>query len=141
MNPVVRNILAVLAGVVVGSFVNSALVNLGPSVFPLPEGADVSTLEGLKTSMPLFRPINFLPPFLGHALGTLVGAFIAAKLAASHVNRIALGLGGFFLVGGVTAAYMFGGPVWFIVADLALAYIPMAYLGGRLAGTGRTARA
>lgn len=136
MNPILRNVLAVVAGVVVGAFVNSALVNIGPSVIPLPEGADVSTMEGLSESMHLFKPVNFLPPFVAHALGTLVGAFLAAKIAASHAMKLALGIGAFFLLGGIAAAMMLGGPTWFIVTDLVLAYIPMGWLGGRLAGAG-----
>ena len=137
MNSVVRNILAVLAGLVAGSFVNIALVNIGPIVVPLPEGADVSTMETLRDSMALFTPANFLFPFLGHAVGTLAGAFVAAKLAASHPMKLALGIGVFFLVGGIAAIQMIGGPLWFQAADLLAAYIPMGYLGGMLAGATR----
>lgn len=138
MNTVVRNVLAVLAGIVVGSLVNMALVNLGPSIIPLPEGADVSTAEGLRESMRLFTPANFIFPFLAHALGTLAGAYLAARLAASHAVKLALGIGVFFLIGGIVAAIMLGGPLWFIVADLLLAYIPMGYLGAVLAGATRS---
>ncbi|NNF03520.1 MAG: hypothetical protein HKN17_03550 [Rhodothermales bacterium] len=137
MNPVLKNVLAVVAGVVVGAFVNSALVNIGPYIVPLPEGADVSTMESLSESMHLFRPVNFLMPFLAHAIGTLVGAFVAAKVAASHAMKLALGIGAFFLLGGIAAAMMLGGPAWFIALDLILAYIPMGWLGARLAGAGR----
>ncbi len=133
MNPLARNILATVAGLAVGSVVNMALVTVGPHVIPLPEGADVSTMEGLRDSMKLFTPVNFLPPFLAHALGTLVGAFLAAKLAASHPMRCALFVGAFFLIGGIAAANMLGGPMWFNITDLVLAYIPMGLLGGFLA--------
>ncbi len=139
MNPILKNILAVVAGLVAGSLVNIGLVNLGPSVIQLPEGADISTMEGLAESMKMFTPANFLFPFLGHALGTLVGAFIAAKFAASHAGKLALGVGAFFLMGGISAVVMLGGPLWFKIADLALAYIPMGYLGGMLAGVKRNA--
>ena len=137
MTTVARNVLAVLAGVVVGSLVNMGLVNIGPLVVPLPEGADVSTREGFRTSMDLFTPVNFVFPFLAHALGTLAGAFVAAKLAASHSAKLAIGIGVVFLIGGIAAASMLGGPLWFIVADLLVAYIPMAYLGAILAGATR----
>lgn len=136
MNPTVKNIIAVVAGVVAGSIVNSAIVNVGPSIIPLPEGADVSSMESLAESMHLFTFWNYVPPFLAHALGTLVGAFLAVKLAASHHGQIALGLGVFFLIGGVVAASMIGGSMIFIVVDLVFAYIPMAILGQRLAGGG-----
>ena len=134
MNPVVKNIIAVVAGVVVGSIVNMALVNIAPYVIPIPEGADVSTMEGVRESMKLFKPVNFIFPFLAHALGTLVGAFVAAKFSASHHVKFALGIGAFFLLGGIAAASMLGGPLWFIVTDLVLAYIPMGFLGAFLAG-------
>jgi hypothetical protein len=137
MKPIAKNILAVLAGIIVGSIVNMGLVTIGPLVVPLPEGADVSTMEKLRDSMKLFTPVNFAVPFVAHALGTLVGAFVAAKLAASHPLKLAIGVGVFFLVGGIAAAFMLGGPVWFIVADLLVAYIPMSYLGAVLAGATR----
>lgn len=134
MNSMTRNVLAVIVGLVVGGVVNMSLVNVGPSVIPLPAGADVTTMEGLQQSMKLFAPKNFLFPFLAHALGTLVGAFIAAKLAASHSIRCAMIVGFVFLVGGISMVYMVGGPLWFIATDLLLAYLPMGYLGGLVAG-------
>ena len=133
MSPLIKNILAVVVGFMVGSVVNIALVNLGPMMIPLPEGADVSSMETLRQSMKLFAPTNFLFPFLAHALGTLVGAFVAAKLAASHPLKLALFIGVFFFIGGAMMVKMVGGPLWFIVADLVLAYIPMALLGSKLA--------
>ena len=42
-------------------------------------------------------------------------------------------IGGFFLLGGIAAVRMFGGPLWFQLGDLLLAYLPMAYLGAVLA--------
>lgn len=133
MNPIVRNILAVLAGAFIGAVVNSGLVNIGPSIIPPPEGADLTTMEGIKASMELFEFKNFIFPFLAHAIGTLVGAFVAAKIAVSHKMKFALGIGAFFLLGGIAAMMMIGGPLWFNILDLLVAYIPMGYLGGKLA--------
>jgi hypothetical protein len=45
-------------------------------------------------------------------------------------------IGAFFLAGGIGAAVMLGGPLWFIVTDLVLAYLPMGFLGAKLAGRG-----
>lgn len=137
MTRIARIVLAVLAGAVVGSLVNMGLVNIGPFVVPLPEGADVSTMEGLRDSMRLFSPVNFGFPFLAHALGTLVGAFLASKLAASHATKLGIGVGLLFLIGGIAAAVMLRGPLWFILGDLLVAYIPMGYLGAVLAGANR----
>ena len=133
MNPILRNVLGVIVGVFIGSIVNMALVNIGPMVFPPPEGADITTMEGLKETMHLFKPANFIFPFLGHALGTLVGAFIAAKIAANNKDKFALAIGVFFLAGGITMWQTVPGPTWFNVLDLVVAYIPMGWLGGKLA--------
>ena len=141
MSPVVRNILAAIAGIVVGSVVNMALVTIGPSVIPAPPGADVTTAEGLRASIALFTPRNFVFPFLAHSMGTLAGAFVVAKFAASHHLKFAMAIGVFFLAGGITAVVMFGGPLWFTMTDVLLAYLPMGYLGAELAGRTSVERA
>ena len=133
MNPIVKNVLAILAGALIGSIVNMGLINVSGSIIPPPEGADVTTMEGLKASIHLFQPKHFVFPFLAHALGTFVGAYIAARLAANNKMRLALGIGVLFLVGGISVALTLPSPLWFILLDLILAYIPMAWLGGRLA--------
>lgn len=133
MKPIARNALALIIGIIIGSVVNMAFVQLGPLIIPLPDGADVSTMEGVKKSMDLFQPANFLFPFLAHAVGTLTGAFITAKLAFSYRKKLGMAVSGFFLVGGITAASMIGGPGWFNAADLILAYIPMGWLGVKMA--------
>lgn len=133
MNPIVKNILAVVVGAVVGSVVNMALITVSGKVIPPPAGADITTMEGLQAALPLFEPKHFIFPFLAHALGTLVGAFLAARIAANNKMRFALGIGVLFLIGGISNAFMLPAPLWFIVADIVLAYMPMAYLGGKLA--------
>jgi hypothetical protein len=137
VRPVVRNTLAVVAGLVLGSVVNMGLIMLSGKVIPPPAGADVTTMEGLKASIHLFEPKHFLFPFLAHALGTLVGAFVAAKLAAGSGLVPPLVVGVLFLAGGVANVLMLPAPLWFDIVDLVGAYLPMAWLGARL-GRGRT---
>lgn len=133
MNPIVRNILAVIAGIVIGSIVNMTLITVSGSIIPPPEGADVTTMEGLKASMALFQPKHFIMPFLAHALGTLVGAVIAALVAGTRKMTFAMVIGCLFLIGGVINVILLPSPVWFAILDVVGAYIPMAYLGGKLA--------
>ena len=133
MNPVIKNILAVIAGVIIGGIVNMGIVNIGGSIIPPPEGADVTTMEGLAASMQLFEPRHFIMPFLAHALGTLVGAAVAGLIAASHKMKIALGIGAFFLIGGIVMVISVPSPTWFAALDLIVAYLPMGYLAGKFA--------
>ncbi len=134
MHPILRNSLAVFAGLIVGSVVNTVIVVVGPMVIPPPEGVDLTDPEKFSESLKLLQPVHFIAPWLAHALGTLAGAFVAAKLAASSGMKLALGIGAFFLTGGIMMVAMHGGPIWFAIVDLAGAYLPMAYLGGKLAG-------
>lgn len=133
MHPILRNILAILAGVVAGSAVNMGIIMVSGSIIPPPNGADVTTTEGLIASMHLFEPKHFIFPFLAHALGTFAGAFLAAFIAANHKIKLALGIGVFFLAGGIASVMMLPSPTWFTVLDLTAAYIPMAFLAGKLA--------
>lgn len=132
MHPILKNSLAVVAGVVIGSAVNMTLITLGGKIVSAPEGVDVTTMEGLKKGMHLFKPINFLFPFLAHALGTFVGALFAAVIAANNKMTFAMVIGGLFLIGGIGNVFMLPSPTWFTVTDLLGAYIPMAYIAGKL---------
>lgn len=135
MNPILKNILAVIAGVILGGIVNMSLVTLGPSIIPPPAGVDMMTAEGLAEGMRLMTPKHFIFPFLAHALGALVGAFTAVKLAVSHHLKLALGIGALFLIGGMMMIQMIPDtPTWFAALDLIGAYLPMSWLGAKLAG-------
>lgn len=134
MNPIIRNILAVVAGAIIGGVVNSGLIILSPTVIPLPDGVNPMVMEDLKANMHLFETKHFIMPFLAHALGTLVGAFITAKLAANNHMILAMIIGALFMVGGIFNIMELGGPTWFTILDLAVAYFPMAFLGWKLAG-------
>ena len=128
-----RNLLALVIGLMIGSAVNMGVIMIGGKLIPPPEGVDVTNMESLADSMHLFKPVNFITPFLAHALGTLVGAFVASKIAIAHNMKISLLVGVFFLVGGFYTAQQLPTPDWFNGLDLLLAYIPMAWLGGKWA--------
>ena len=134
MKRIVMTVVAVVAGVVLGGLVNMGLVMVGGVLIP-PPGGVAETMEGFRQNLSSYQPIDFLFPFLAHAMGTLAGAFVAAKIAGRHTILLGLIIGVFFLLGGILMVVMVGGPVWFIASDLILAYLPMGYLGARLAGT------
>jgi hypothetical protein len=133
MNPILRNIVAVVAGIVFGSVVNMGIIMVSGSIIAPPAGADVTTMEGLKESLHLFEPKHFLFPFLAHALGAFAGAWVAAKIAATYRMVFAMVIGCVFLVGGITNVILLPSPLWFSILDLGGAYMPMGYLGGKLA--------
>ncbi len=133
MNAILKNVLAVITGLIVGSLVNMGLVMISGSVIPPPEGADTSTMEGLKEAMHLFEAKHFIFPFLAHACGTFVGAFVATKIAVTHKLKFAIGVACFFFLGGTVNVSMLPTPLWYACVDLIGAYIPMAWLAFQLA--------
>ncbi len=132
MHPIISNILAVVAGLFIGSIVNMGIISVSGSIIAPPEGTDITTMEGLKAAVPLFQPKHFIFPFLAHALGTLVGAAVAARIAATYKSRWAMFIGAVFLLGGITNVAMLPAPLWYNVVDLVCAYLPMAWLGATL---------
>lgn len=135
MNSSLRNTLVVIAGLIAGGIVNMGIIMISGSIIPAPNGVDVTTMKGLKEVMHLFEPKHFLFPFLAHAIGTLIGAIIASKLAATKQKSMALIVGFIFLIGGSINVYMLPSPMWFNAIDLIGAYIPMAIIGWKLAGS------
>lgn len=132
MPTLLRNVLAVVAGIVVGGAVNTALIAVSPSIIPPPAGVDVSNAESLSKAIHLFEPRHFVMPFLAHAVGTLAGALAAYLIAATYKARMAYLIGAVFLCGGVAASFMIPAPAWFIALDLLVAYLPMAWLATRI---------
>lgn len=128
MPKLLRNVLAVLAGLLIGGAVNGLLITLSPAIIAPPAGVDVSNAESLAKAIHLFEPRHFIMPFLAHALGALVGALVAYLIAASHKVQFAYAIGVVFLCGGVAACFMIPAPAWFMALDLLVAYLPMAWL-------------
>ena len=79
-----RNIIALVVGITIGMAVNMGIIMSSGQLIPPPEGVDVMDAASIKANLHLFEPKHFIMPFLAHALGTLVGAFIAAKIASSN---------------------------------------------------------
>ena len=130
----IRNIFAIVGGFIIGSIVNMTLINVGHAIVGLPPGADVSTMEGVRAAMQQFGPVHFIVPFVAHAGGTLVGALAAALIAATHRFKLAMAIGVIFLIGGVVTGIYLGAPLWYDAIDFLFAYIPMAWIGAKLAG-------
>ena len=128
----VRNILAIIIGWFIGSAVNIGLIEAGHTFIPI-EGLDPNDMKALAKVMPTLSAKYFIFPFLAHALGTLIGAIVAGWIAASHKMKFSLAIGALFLLGGITMSFILPAPIWFIACDIIIAYIPMAFIGGKIA--------
>jgi hypothetical protein len=127
MKTIIKNILVLLGGCIFGSVVNMGLIIVGNQLIPVADG-----MNPMDATMWEIR--YFIFPFLAHAIGTLSGAFIVAKYTVSYHMILAICIGIFFLLGGISMVFIMPAPVWYIVADLSLAYIPMGWYGWKLTG-------
>jgi hypothetical protein len=132
MNPIARNIVAVLLGIVIGGSVNSALVSISGDIIALPDGFDPNDPESLIKYMPLFETKHFIMPFLSHALGTFVGAIVTGLICTKKSINLVYLISGVFFLGGTIMLVMISSPIWFTVLDLVGAYFPMAWLAKKL---------
>ena len=128
----VRNIIGFIVGYVAGTAVNFALIMANMAL--MPAGTDFSTPEGVNAVMAQMGPVNYLVVFLAHGLGAFVGAVVCSLIAVSHRFVLSLVIGALFMLGGIYAAAVIDAPLWFEAVDIVLAYIPMAWLGWKIAG-------
>jgi len=125
MKQTLKNIAIVILGIIVGMIVNIGLIILGGTIFPPSEN---------------FEPMNamnwdfkyFIFPFLAHSIGTLSGALIVSKLSNKSSIILPLIVGLYFLMGGIYMITILPAPMWFVLLDVILGYIPMALLGWKL---------
>ena len=130
-----RSILAVLAGLVLGMFVITAVESLIPLAYPMPRAVDPKDTEALRTMMAGMPVGVFVILMLGWMLGALTGGLLAARLASTWFHRAplvhALAVGAVQTAGALANFTLLPHPTWVLVAGLVV-FIPMALVGGRL---------
>jgi len=125
----IRNIAAILTGAFAGSWSNMQILEIGAKILPAPDGVDINNIESIKSNMHLYQPIDFLFPFLAHALGTFIAVVVFMLLAKTqYAFRYALAFASLFFIGGLSMVMLLPAPIWFNATDLILAYYPMALL-------------
>jgi hypothetical protein len=128
-----RLVVAILAALVVGFVVITAVQILGTVVFPLPDGVDpMSTSDmaelGEAGGIPIGAMIFVL---VAYVVGSVTGAVIAGLITREKAVLGALIFGGILTVLGVINFVNVPSPVWFSVITF-VCFVPPAYLVGRL---------
>ena len=95
MNPILKNIIAVVIALAVGMTLNMLLIENSSSIIALPEGVDPNDFKSIKGAIAdgRFSAINYVVPFLAHASQAFFGALICTKLAASNHFKLAMIIG------------------------------------------------
>jgi hypothetical protein len=128
--PMIKNVLYVLSGVIIGGAVIYLVESIGHKIYPLPENLDWTDTEALGNHISTLPAGAFIIVLLAYILGSLAGGFMTIQYKNSGMpNAIAVGF--ILLLLGLLNFLMIQHPTWFIVISLLL-YVPFAYLGGRL---------
>ncbi|HVE42373.1 MAG TPA: hypothetical protein VNM14_20990 [Planctomycetota bacterium] len=126
----IRGIVGVIAGIVIGSFVILLIELLGHHVYPFPPGLDPKDHQALAKFM-MTAPIGaWLFVLFAYAAGSFVagasGTWIGRKPWIWWVN------GAILMILGVLNLKMMPHPGWFIPVSLGI-YLPCVWAGARLA--------
>jgi hypothetical protein len=129
----ILNLFVFVVCVLTGGMLNGIIVQFSSAIIAPPVGFDLSTEEGLKGAMVVMEPKHFVMPFLAHAIGTLAGAFLVTLFIKERKLFRALLVGFLFFLAGTYMVFILPSPLWFDAVDLGLAYIPMSWIGYKLA--------
>ena len=127
----VRNVLGVLAGMVVGGIANMAIVVVMMVIWPLPEGVALDDPEQMAAYTATLPVAAWLMAVLAHLAQCFVGGGVAGRLG-THAMGAAVAVGALSLIGGVMNLINLGAPGW-MWAELPL-YLVAAAAAGHLVG-------
>lgn len=132
MRQFLRGIAAVTAGAVTAVVVISGVEVLGHRFYPPPTGMDFNDPASVRALAPTMPVGAFLFVLSAYLLGSVVGAWAAARLAGHRPVTHGLIVGVLMLAGAVYNMARIPHPGWFQVAAVVV-FLPAAYLGARLA--------
>lgn len=127
----IRNILAVFAGLAAGMVTNMALIMLNAyALFPMPGGMDMNDPAQMNVYIATLPATAFILVLAAHLGQSFVGGWTAARLGASKPMLLALIVGVLTLVGGIMNMMQLELPTWMYI-ELPL-YLVVAWLAGRI---------
>jgi len=131
-----RTILAVVVGLVVGMAWNMALIELNSSIlYPMPEGTTYEDTEAFQAYLDSLPGQAFLVVMAAHLGQALFGGWVAAKLSVVKPVRQAMVVGAISMLGGLMMLLTVQGPAWMWV-ELPL-YLGLAWWAGHSVQRGR----
>jgi hypothetical protein len=139
MSPLLRGVLAVLAGAAVAILVVSLADLLVGRIYPLPPGTDMRDAASMAAAIAAMPVAALLLLLAGWAAAAAAGAFVGVRMTAGRYVWIGLIVTGLFLVATISNLAALPHPVWMWPAALVL--IPLCgWLGARAGASTRDPR-
>jgi hypothetical protein len=127
-----RSILAILLGILAGSFTVYLIELPGMIMYAPPPGSDMSDSEAMKKHLASLPTVALAGVGLAWTIGPLVGAWLAAFIARRAFLVHGLVVGAIFLVMDLIMLNMIPHPIWLAAVGI-LAPPISAWLGASLA--------
>ena len=120
MPPAVRNVLACVAGVLLGFVTVTITDMIVHRLYPLPPGVDPMDPAAVAAAIPSMPTMTFVLLVLGWALAAAVGAYTAARLATRSELTCGLTVAGVLLLATLMNLRMLPHPTWMWPAAIVL---------------------
>ncbi|MCH2160424.1 MAG: hypothetical protein MK085_00980 [Phycisphaerales bacterium] len=136
----IRNILAVILGIIVGMIFNMAVVILNTAVlYPVPEGFDWNDTEKVAEYFSGLPLTAFLVVLVAHLGQAFFGGLVAAAISRNAAMTVAMIVGVLSMLFGIANMMMMPNPAWMWI-EVPL-YLLAAWLAARIVLGGRVAKA
>jgi len=126
----IRNICAVLVGLVAGMVFNMLIVMLSTVLYPMPEGVGFNDREGLAAYIETLPVTAFLIVMLAHLGQAFVGGWIAAIISRNASMLVAMIVGSLSMIAGIYNLSTMPVPAWMWV-EVPL-YLIAAYAAAKI---------
>lgn len=123
-----RNVVAVVAGLFVMVVMVFAIQWLGHSIYPPPPGIDPGNHEAMIALIPTMPVMALGMVLVAYAVGSLAGAYTASSISLRHKRGVAITIGLVMLGLVATLFWKIPHPQWMVIAGLAIP-LPCALLG------------
>ena len=124
-----KKILAILLGLIVGNVAIILLHYLGMYCYPLPAETDMNDMNAIAEYVKNAPLGSLLMVMLAHIGGTFIAGLSTTLLSKEII--IAYVVGGFFTIMGIWNLYLLPHPMWFNIE--VVLYLPAAIFGFKLA--------
>ena len=125
-----RNIGAVIAGLIIGMALNMAIAMLNMFFFPMPEGVSMQDQEAFSAWASALPETAFILPVVAHLAQAFFGGWAAARLGASVPMRLAMIIGVLSLLAGIYNAVSLEIPTWMWI-EMPF-YLVLAWVAGNI---------
>ena len=125
---IVRNISAVIAGMLVAFLLVFGAEGISHKIYPPPSGMSMTDMAQVKAFVATLPMSVLLIVLAGWLIATFVGTWLAAKIGHNPVPGYVVGA--LLLCAGIANAFMIPQPVWFSIASFVI-YIVATWVGAR----------